>query len=253
MKATSVYLLNPVSLLYLLSRFFHLPIFFTLLVVILHNFPYRHETEMTDRMDGGSATRTDIRNHLCHADAVAEIDPCGQCLSLASSIGVIRPGSNVVSCTSCIATVMMWTLLIALPSLVCALSDNQIPFHKPADNTVMAHSTKAAFSFKEGSNVFTPKDLVELSRPGPGVANVPGDLILVPVSKYSFEDKKCVCVSSASPCVSKYLGLSPPSPPPTRAFGMKARCPCPYVMLCAQQFAWNTGHREEICAGNTFF
>ena len=234
MKATSVYLLNPVSLLYLLSRFFHLPIFFTLLVVILHNFPYRHETEMTDRMDGGSATRTDIRNHLCHADAVAEIDPCGQCLSLASSIGVIRPGSNVVSCTSCIATVMMWTLLIALPSLVCALSDNQIPFHKPADNTVMAHSTKAAFSFKEGSNVFTPKDLVELSRPGPGVANVPGDLILVPVSKYSFEDKKYV-VFHLHPHVSRStLAYPPPSPPPTRAFGMKARCPCSYVMLCAQ-------------------
>ena len=253
MKATSVYLLNPVSLLYLLSRFFHLPIFFTLLVVILHNFPYRHETEMTDRMDGGSATRTDIRNHLCHADAVAEIDPCGQCLSLASSIGVIRPGSNVVSCTSCIATVMMWTLLIALPSLVCALSDTQIPFHKPADNTVMAHSTKAAFSFKEGSNVFTPKDLVELSRPGPGVANVPGDLILVPVSKYSFEDKKYV-VFHLHPHVSRStLAYPPPSPPPTRAFGMKVGCPCSYVMLCAQQFAWNTGHWEEICAGNTFF
>jgi len=87
-------------------------------------------------------------------------------------------------------TVMLWTLLIALPSLVCALSNTQIPFHIPADNSMVSHGAKDAFRFKEGSDVFTPKDLVELSRPGPGVANVPGDLILVPVSKYSFEDKK---------------------------------------------------------------
>ena len=55
---------------------------------------------------------------------------------------------------------------------------------------MVAYGIKAAFRFKEGSDMFTPKDLVELSRPGPGVANVPGDLILVPVSKCSFEDKK---------------------------------------------------------------
>jgi hypothetical protein len=93
-------------------------------------------------------------------------------------------------------TVVSWILLIALPSLVCALSDTQIPFHNPADNIMAAHDTKPAFKFKEGSDVFTPKDLVELSRPGPGVANVPGDLILVPVSKYSFADKKYVRISS---------------------------------------------------------
>ena len=106
------------------------------------------------------------------------------------NVGVIKPGSNVVSRTSCTMTAMLWTLLIALPSLVCALSDTQIPFHIPADNSMAARGAKDAFKFKEGSDVFTPKDLVELSRPGPGVANVPGDLVLVPVSKYSFEDKK---------------------------------------------------------------
>jgi len=87
-------------------------------------------------------------------------------------------------------TVMLWTLLITLPSLVCALSNTQIPFHIPANNRMVSNGAKGSFRFKEGSDVFTPKDLVELSRPGPGVANVPGDLVLVPVSKYSFEDKK---------------------------------------------------------------
>ena len=49
-KAARVYLLIPVSLLYLLSVFFLLSRFFTLLVVILHDFPFRHETNMTDHM-----------------------------------------------------------------------------------------------------------------------------------------------------------------------------------------------------------
>jgi len=87
-------------------------------------------------------------------------------------------------------TAMLWTLLITLPGLVCALPNAQIPFHIPTDNRMASNRAKDPFRFKEGSDVFTPKDLVELSRPGPGVANVPGDLILVPVSKYSFEDKK---------------------------------------------------------------
>ncbi|KAF7365063.1 Dipeptidyl-peptidase 5 [Mycena venus] len=46
------------------------------------------------------------------------------------------------------------------------------------------------FAFKEGADIFAPKDLVELGRPGAGVANEPGDLVLVPYSKYSFKDKK---------------------------------------------------------------
>lgn len=60
---------------------------------------------------------------------------------------------------------------------------------------MVSHGAKATFKFEEGSDVFTPKDLVELSRPGAGVANIPGDLILVPVSRFSFEDKKYVRVS----------------------------------------------------------
>ena len=61
---------------------------------------------------------------------------------------------------------------------------------------MVTRGDRTTFRFREGSDVFTPKDLAGLSRPGAGVANVPGDLVLVPVSKYSFEDKKCVRVSS---------------------------------------------------------
>ncbi|TFY83863.1 hypothetical protein EWM64_g147 [Hericium alpestre] len=51
-------------------------------------------------------------------------------------------------------------------------------------------SSGKEFSFKAGSDVFTPKNLIELARPGAGLANPAGDLVLVPVSKFSFEDKK---------------------------------------------------------------
>lgn len=47
-----------------------------------------------------------------------------------------------------------------------------------------------AFAFKAGSDRFTPQDLIELSRPGAGVANPTGDAVFVPLSKYSFADKK---------------------------------------------------------------
>ncbi|EIN12412.1 alpha/beta-hydrolase [Punctularia strigosozonata HHB-11173 SS5] len=46
------------------------------------------------------------------------------------------------------------------------------------------------FKFKEGNDVFAPKDLVELARPGTGIPNAPGDLVLVSSSKYSFKAKK---------------------------------------------------------------
>ncbi|KAL1702382.1 Alpha/Beta hydrolase protein [Schizophyllum commune] len=46
------------------------------------------------------------------------------------------------------------------------------------------------FAWKEGEGVFSPKDLVGLGRPGVGVANDAGDLVLVPHSKYDFEEKK---------------------------------------------------------------
>jgi hypothetical protein len=46
------------------------------------------------------------------------------------------------------------------------------------------------FELKTGNDRFSPKDLIELPRPDTGKANAAGDLVLVSVSKYSFEDKE---------------------------------------------------------------
>ncbi|KAH0586242.1 Dipeptidyl-peptidase 5 [Termitomyces sp. J132] len=51
-------------------------------------------------------------------------------------------------------------------------------------------SPNQKFGFKEGPGIFSPKNLVELRRPGAGVANQAGDLVLVSVSEYSFDDQK---------------------------------------------------------------
>ena len=67
----------------------------------------------------------------------------------------------------------------------------QVPFRseQPSEPTTMSLSAQD-FSFKEGPDVFTPQDMLQLARPGTGVANDAGDLVIVPVSKYSFKEKK---------------------------------------------------------------
>ena len=51
------------------------------------------------------------------------------------------------------------------------------------------------FAFKEGADIFSPRNLVELARPGGGVANPAGDIIFIPVSKHSFKDKQYVVIT----------------------------------------------------------
>ena len=46
------------------------------------------------------------------------------------------------------------------------------------------------FAFKTAKGLFSPQDLVELPRPGAGIANPAGDIVFVPVSKYSFKEKE---------------------------------------------------------------
>ncbi|KAF8583105.1 alpha/beta-hydrolase [Ramaria rubella] len=58
------------------------------------------------------------------------------------------------------------------------------------DTVTTPHILKQEFAFKEGADIFSPRDLIELVRPGRGVANAVGDLVFVPVSKHSFEDKE---------------------------------------------------------------
>lgn len=69
----------------------------------------------------------------------------------------------------------------------------QVPI-EPISHPLATSMSPAAFNFslKTDANIFSPKDLVELARPGTGVANSVGDLALIPVSTYSLQDKKCV-------------------------------------------------------------
>ncbi|TFK40524.1 Alpha/Beta hydrolase protein [Crucibulum laeve] len=70
----------------------------------------------------------------------------------------------------------------------------QIPFlnsPQPLTTTTMAAGdVRPDFAFKEAADIFSPKDLVGLGRPGVAVANLAGDLAVVPFSKYSFDEKK---------------------------------------------------------------
>ena len=90
----------------------------------------------------------------------------------------------------------MWFPSLGLPISLLGLAA-QVPLESPnnksASHTAMtvAHNAND-FTFKEGPDVFSPKDLVELARPGNGVANPAGDLLVVSVSKYSLEQKKYV-------------------------------------------------------------
>lgn len=82
----------------------------------------------------------------------------------------------------------MWFPSLGVPISLLGLAA-QVPLEPPSTSVMVASNVKD-FSFKEGSDVFSPNDLVKLARPGSGVANPAGDLVLVSVSKYSVKDKK---------------------------------------------------------------
>jgi hypothetical protein len=46
------------------------------------------------------------------------------------------------------------------------------------------------FKLKDGPDVFSPQKMLELSRPGPAIANPAGDLAYMTVSEYSFKETK---------------------------------------------------------------
>ncbi|KAJ3557124.1 hypothetical protein NM688_g1641 [Phlebia brevispora] len=88
----------------------------------------------------------------------------------------------------------MWlSSAIGLPISILGLV-SQVPLRTETPDTTPTTTTMAPatldFDFKKGPDVFSPPDLVKLARPGTGVANSAGDLLIVPVSKYSLNDKK---------------------------------------------------------------
>ncbi len=89
----------------------------------------------------------------------------------------------------------MWFSGIGIPISILGLV-SQVPLQNqnPPEPTPASMVSTVDFSFKEGPDVFSPKDLVTLARPETGVANSAGDLLIVPVSKYSLDDKKYVAL-----------------------------------------------------------
>jgi hypothetical protein len=89
---------------------------------------------------------------------------------------------------------MWFPVSVGLPISLLGLAA-QVPLEPPpagpSVDMVAGYGVKD-FSFKEGPNIFSPIDLVQLPRPGAGSANPGGDLFIVPVSKYSSKDKKFV-------------------------------------------------------------
>ncbi|KAI0702288.1 Alpha/Beta hydrolase protein [Cytidiella melzeri] len=80
----------------------------------------------------------------------------------------------------------MWVPSTLLPVSLLGLAA-QVPFQTPPTQSL---NNTQDFAFKEGPNVFSPKDLIELERPGQGVANPAGDLLLISSNKYSLKDRK---------------------------------------------------------------
>ncbi|OJA17237.1 hypothetical protein AZE42_00166 [Rhizopogon vesiculosus] len=67
----------------------------------------------------------------------------------------------------------------------------QLPFHttQPPPSAQMP-TPEIDFTLKESSDALSPRDMLTLPRPGAPLPNDIGDLALVPISTYSFQDKK---------------------------------------------------------------
>lgn len=77
-----------------------------------------------------------------------------------------------------------------LPLNLLGLSAIQTVFQSQKPTPLPSNRTARNFEFAEAADVFSPKDLVELGRPGTGIANEVGDLVVIPYSEFSGEDKK---------------------------------------------------------------
>ncbi|CCM03548.1 uncharacterized protein FIBRA_05684 [Fibroporia radiculosa] len=82
----------------------------------------------------------------------------------------------------------MW-ISPGFPLSVLSLA-GQVPLDKPTAPSPAMYPATQDFAFKQDAETFAPKDLVELSRPGTAVANPAGDLVVVPVTKYSIDEAK---------------------------------------------------------------
>ncbi|KAI6110982.1 Alpha/Beta hydrolase protein [Pisolithus croceorrhizus] len=77
-----------------------------------------------------------------------------------------------------------------LPRVVLGLMGLSIQ-HPLAPSTLQSSTIMPpSFTLKESPDVLSPKDMLSLPRPGDPLPNAAGDLALVPISQYSFDDRK---------------------------------------------------------------
>ncbi|KAG8985531.1 hypothetical protein FRB90_004650, partial [Tulasnella sp. 427] len=85
----------------------------------------------------------------------------------------------------------MLTLLLNVLLATNAQAAIQMPLADGGKAPILPGSNaKAQFELRSSPNVFSPKDMLSMPRPGQGVANPDGDLVIIPVSQYSFDTKK---------------------------------------------------------------
>jgi dipeptidyl aminopeptidase/acylaminoacyl peptidase len=71
------------------------------------------------------------------------------------------------------------------------LAANQLPLQSfPPPTRNMTPNLNRPYELKSGHGILSPKEFIQLPRPGEGVANPQGDLALVSVSQWSFKEKK---------------------------------------------------------------
>ncbi|KAF8636022.1 hypothetical protein AX15_000182 [Amanita polypyramis BW_CC] len=100
----------------------------------------------------------------------------------------------------------------------------QLPFQSTLGrvDSIMAHNN-SDFTFKQGPNIFSPHNLIELGRPGSGSANPAGDLVLVPYSEYSLAEKTNRKSIHVVPIESSAKPLEIPLPKGGEAFWLDSR------------------------------
>lgn len=80
-----------------------------------------------------------------------------------------------------------------------------------------------SFTLKASPDVLSPKDMLSLPRPGDPLPNAAGDLALVPISQYSFDDRKTHKSLAVVPLESGYQKYTFPLPRGGDAFWIDSR------------------------------
>ncbi|KAG8911935.1 hypothetical protein FRC00_005531 [Tulasnella sp. 408] len=83
----------------------------------------------------------------------------------------------------------MLSLLLNVLLASNAQATIQMPLSDGAKPAIQ-QAASVQFELNSSGDVFSPKEMLSMPRPGSGVANPDGDLVIVPVSQYSFETKK---------------------------------------------------------------